>query len=375
MIKSIAYIFILSSSLLFRNLLAQDTFEVYLEGQIFSTASDSVSLLQDQGDNKYGTVYEFQLGEQGHFAETVKFLDKDYYILQLSDGQRLNLIIEGPDTIKVYGNGKRLFFESNIVGSEASTEMNNFIRANYVYQARLDSVNNYLKQNQDKRNEIQQSFMPIYHAFEGEKKQFMARNSKSPALLALLPTFDIQNEFPLYERTVEGLNAGFGESPTVKRIVKQLEINKEKLESKKPLSPGSEAKEIALPNPEGDTLRLSDYKGKVVLLDFWASWCGPCRRENPNVVKLYQKYKKDGFEVFSVSLDKSKEGWERAIEQDGLIWEGHVSDLKYWNSAAARKYNVSSIPFTVLIDKEGKIINTRLRGAQLESVLMEIFGY
>ena len=360
---------------MFNILFAQKAFNVLLKGQIFSSNTDSVSILQDLGKNKFRTVYEFQLDEKGNFEEVLNLVDKDYYILQLSDGQRVNLIIQGPDTINVYGNGKSLFFQSNIVGSEASTEMNNFIRTNYIYQAKLDSVNNYLKQNQEKRNEIQQSFMPIYHAFEGEKKQFLARNTKSPSLLALLPTFDIQNEFPLYERTVEGLNAAFGESPTVKRIVKQLEINKEKLEAMKPLSPGSEAKEIALPNPEGDTLRLSDYKGKIVLLDFWASWCGPCRKENPNVVKLYEKYKKDGFEVFSVSLDKSKEGWEKAIKQDGLNWEGHVSDLKFWNSSAARSYNVSSIPFTVLIDKEGKVIKTRLRGAQLESVLQDIFGY
>ena len=375
MIKSLAYILIIFISILFNILFAQEAFNVLLKGQIFSSNTDSVSILQDLGKNKFRTVYEFQLDEKGNFEEVLNLVDKDYYILQLSDGQRVNLIIQGPDTINVYGNGKSLFFQSNIVGSEASTEMNNFIRTNYIYQAKLDSVNNYLKQNQEKRNEIQQSFMPIYHAFEGEKKQFLARNTKSPSLLALLPTFDIQNEFPLYERTVEGLNAAFGESPTVKRIVKQLEINKEKLEAMKPLSPGSEAKEIALPNPEGDTLRLSDYKGKIVLLDFWASWCGPCRKENPNVVKLYEKYKKDGFEVFSVSLDKSKEGWEKAIKQDGLNWEGHVSDLKFWNSSAARSYNVSSIPFTVLIDKEGKVIKTRLRGAQLESVLQDIFGY
>ena len=375
MIKSLAYILIIFISILLSTLFAQEAFNFLLKGQIFSSKTDSVSILQDLGKNKFRTVYEFQLDEKGNFEEVLNLVDKDYYILQLSDGQRVNLIIQGPDTINVYGNGKSLFFQSNIVGSEASTEMNNFIRTNYIYQAKLDSVNNYLKQNQEKRNEIQQSFMPIYHAFEGEKKQFLARNTKSPSLLALLPTFDIQNEFPLYERTVEGLNAAFGESPTVKRIVKQLEINKEKLEAMKPLSPGSEAKEIALPNPEGDTLRLSDYKGKIVLLDFWASWCGPCRKENPNVVKLYEKYKKDGFEVFSVSLDKSKEGWEKAIKQDGLNWEGHVSDLKFWNSSAARSYNVSSIPFTVLIDKEGKVIKTRLRGAQLESVLQDIFGY
>ena len=127
----------------------------------------------------------------------------------------------------------------------------------------------------------------------------------------------------------------------------------------------------------GDTLRLTDLKGKVVLIDFCASWCKPCRMENPNVVKNYKKYNKDGFEVFSVSLDKPGSGdrWKAAIEQDGLIWPNHVSDLQGWGSEAANAYNVKGIPFTVLIGKDGKIIGTNIRGAALEENLKTIFGY
>ncbi len=120
---------------------------------------------------------------------------------------------------------------------------------------------------------------------------------------------------------------------------------------------GQPAPEIALPNPDGEIMRLSDLKGKVVLLDFWASWCGPCRRANPHVVKLYEKYKDDGFTVFSVSLDRNgqKERWVNAIKQDGLAWESHVSDLKYWQSEPARRYGITAIPATFLLDREGKI--------------------
>ena len=112
-----------------------------------------------------------------------------------------------------------------------------------------------------------------------------------------------------------------------------------------------------------------------MLIYFWASWCGPCRRENPNVVKVYEKYKDTqfknakGFEVFSVSLDKAKPSWTTAIKQDGLSWENHVSDLKYWNSEGAKIYNVNSIPATFLIDAEGVIIAKNLRGNALESTL------
>jgi thiol-disulfide isomerase/thioredoxin len=119
---------------------------------------------------------------------------------------------------------------------------------------------------------------------------------------------------------------------------------------------------------------LSDLRGNYVLIDFWASWCKPCRMENPNVVRMYKKYSKDNFEIYGVSLDRNRAKWLQAIEADNLTWP-HVSDLKFWNSAAAQLYNVQSIPFTVLIDPEGKVIDTKLRSRALERKMEEIFGY
>jgi len=142
------------------------------------------------------------------------------------------------------------------------------------------------------------------------------------------------------------------------------------------VSKGMQTPEISLPNPEGNIMKLSDLKGKVVLIDFWASWCGPCRKENPNVVKAYEKYSARGFEVFSVSLDTDRGRWIQSIEQDKLTWSGHVSDLKGWSSTAASDYGVRSIPFPVLIDQEGKVVafGGDVRGPALEILLEQLLG-
>lgn len=143
---------------------------------------------------------------------------------------------------------------------------------------------------------------------------------------------------------------------------------------KEPVAAGDEAPEIEMTDMDGNTRKLSDLRGKVVLIDFWASWCRPCRMENPNVVRLYNEYKEKGFEVFSVSLDRNKESWKRAVEKDGLVWSNHVSELKHWDCQAARDYSVTGIPATFLIDKDGKIIQKNLRGQSLEIALSNIFN-
>jgi thiol-disulfide isomerase/thioredoxin len=132
--------------------------------------------------------------------------------------------------------------------------------------------------------------------------------------------------------------------------------------------------EIKYKDINGKDISLSSFKGKVVLLDFWASWCGPCRKENPSVVSAYNKYKDKGFTVFSVSLDSNKDQWVAAIAKDGLVWPNHLSELKGWNSEIAKNYGVRGIPAAFLLDKTGKIVATNLRGMELEQALEKLFN-
>jgi peroxiredoxin len=141
---------------------------------------------------------------------------------------------------------------------------------------------------------------------------------------------------------------------------------------KGPPAIGEPAPELMISDTTGKTVALSSLKGKIVLIDFWASWCRPCRMENPNVVKAYDKYKNEGFTIFSVSLDDNRANWTRAIKADNLKWSSHVSDLKGWQSAAAKLYGVSGIPATFLLDRDGNIIGKNLRGEALEAKLMEV---
>ena len=212
---------------------------------------------------------------------------------------------------------------------------------------------------------------------------FIEKNSNSPAALAALGELNTKQDLEQYKKVSKALEPTFAHSFYHKAINQQIanaenpagnrQAPQQQAKNNK-YTVGMDAPDIVMKDPSGKERSLHDLRGKVVMIDFWASWCGPCRRENPNVVAAYNKYNKDGFEIFSVSLDKDADRWTQAIEQDGLLWPNHVSDLQGWNNAASRDYGVSSIPHTILVGRDGKIVGTHLRGPALEAKLAELFG-
>lgn len=206
-----------------------------------------------------------------------------------------------------------------------------------------------------------------------------AKNPLLSMLLALqIQDFATPDYLDMHKKIVQKVSDKYPGSPYAKDYEKILATFQNQVAMAQSgattIAVGQPAPDIALPNPNGKIYKLSDLKGKVVLLDFWASWCGPCRRANPSVVAAYNKYKDKGFAVFNVSLDKDRQKWVDAIKQDGLVWDYHVSDLKYWQSQAAALYNVQAIPQQFLIDKTGKIAAVSEAGLSLEKELEKLLN-
>jgi len=186
------------------------------------------------------------------------------------------------------------------------------------------------------------------------------------SVLMFLDMFPRDQNSALHEEVITALHEAYPEHPIVKERWGIMHSPAYKT------SVGSMAPELAFKDPDGRIRKLSDLKGKVVLIDFWASWCGPCRRENPNVRRVYSLYHDKGFEIYSVSLDRDAASWKRAINDDNLVWPNHVSDLKQWQSEGAAIYGVRSIPATFLLNREGRIVAKDLRGEALEKAVKQL---
>jgi len=211
---------------------------------------------------------------------------------------------------------------------------------------------------------IQEEYKTLMDSTKKDEKILIEANFGS--VVAADKFRGISRDMKLKEKK-EFVNKFTGEAAKSPSVIKA----KERITILENVQIGKTAPDFTLPTPDGKELALSSFKGKMLIVDFWASWCGPCRRENPNMVKIYNEFHEKGLEILSVSLDEKKEDWIKAIEKDGLVWN-HVSDLKGWSSKAAKIYGVQSIPHIVIIDQNGVIIHKDLRGEELTNKLREL---
>jgi len=241
-------------------------------------------------------------------------------------------------------------------------------------------INNYNVTGSKEAN-IYQSFISKYpngRIPEPEVRNFVDTTSSSMiGMFIAFTRLKVETNKPTFDKITQRFAADYPNSPYIAgytALVEQAKVQARQKKAQDALSNikvGAVAPDIALPSPDGEVYKLSDLRGQIVLIDFWASWCRPCRINNPHLVRTYNKYKDKGFTVYSVSLDRQghEKRWVDAIKKDNLTWPYHVSDLKFWQSAPAQEYGVKGIPKTFLLDKDGKIAAINPKGSRLDEAI------
>jgi len=344
---------------------------VTIKGKVGFPQSGTISIMELKRTGK-GWQDTIQLKSNYTYSKKVKLTEPGYYRVSFYNQQTVDIILDRKDLeINVDGNSPSGFYE--IKGSpdiELIQKVSSIIRGvdSSPEVATLNSEFQKAQQAKDEKKilELQMQYQALVMR-ETDKAVELIKNQ--PPMLGVINllqgnTIDKDRYFDVYISTADKLRKEWPTYSLAKEFV-------EMVDKLKAVAIGQVAPEIALPNPDGQIVKLSSLRGKYVLIDFWAKWCGPCRRENPNVVRAYQANKDKGFEVFGVSLDRNKEDWVKAIKEDNLTWT-HVSDLKYFQSEAALLYNINAIPFSVLVDPNGVIIAKNLRGEELHRKLAEV---
>jgi peroxiredoxin len=347
-----------------------------IEGTIAGGAGEVVKMIEFTLEDAV-TVDSAILAEDGSFSITSSNTEPTVYMLSLSNAGLIPVLVENGDVVKINTTAEQYINDAKVEGSTATTELIEYFKQFNSFQERVAALNEELMpfaeapDFEQKRAEAQEK----YKTYEASQKKYFKgfidgnKNGVVPVFASLYaanfisPESDFDWFFSLLNRFKE-------ENPSSKYTAWFTKFV-EPYTNLTALQPGKMAPDFKLPTPDGDTIALSDYRGKYVLVDFWASWCGPCRQENPNIVRMYNRFKGKNFEILGVSLDKERAGWVKAIADDQLTWK-QVSDLKFWDSIVTGLYAIQSIPATLLVDPDGKIIARNLRGPELEEKIASL---
>jgi thiol-disulfide isomerase/thioredoxin len=331
------------------------------------------------------------INDAGGFELNGTLPENRFYAIHTQPESFIYILAGKGDKITIEGDAQALTSTYTVSGSEDSRLIRELTAEQNKVLARIYQLNRIFTDSVHSPDfmEIKVGLDSVYdgilEAYREYTFAFIEDNLHSQASLMALyqqigPRYyvlDPEKDFKYFSMVDSSMGILYPESDAVQDLHRQVDELKQKqlIESMSAarLEAGSLVPEIALPNPDGDTILLSSLRGNYVLLDFWASWCPPCRSENPNLVKVYEKYHDEGFEIYQVSLDKTRDAWLLGIREDKLHWI-HVSDLRFWNSIVVPVYNIQGIPTSYLLDRRGRIIAQNLRGDMLEQELKQIFN-
>jgi peroxiredoxin len=347
---------------------ASDDKEITIKGTVLNPSEGEITLINLGDENPVPET--IALKPDNTFVHKVTLEEPEFFRITFFEKQA-NVIILSEYDIEITADGSSRSGAFEVKGSPEMDDLKKIENLARDFQAEVIPINDAFVAAQQEGDmetmeKIQKDYFEMEKRQKGKVKNAMQGMKPSLAMLSALVNFNIEDDFAFYDSVTQVLKK---EIPNSKYLAEMME----QVERERSLAVGYEAPDIVLPNPEGEMVSLKSLRGNFVLIDFWASWCRPCRVENPNVVRMYNKYNEKGFEILGVSLDRDRDSWLKAIQDDQLTWT-QISDLKYFDSEASRLYNVQAIPFTVLIDPEGKIVSKNLRGKALEDKLEEIFN-
>ena len=352
-----------------------------IKGNLLNAEGETV-LLEHLSSTATTPVDSAKVGANGNFKlSTGEISDAAFYRLKISDNNFVILLLNEGENAEVSGNALDFYQSYEIKGSEGSAKLRYLdqrLRGDFNKTDSLRMVfQTHQQQGHPRLDSIAQAIDAAFQEMQAAKREFVLdfieENPNSLAGLSAVQSLNPAEDMDVFETVAQNLTAAMPESDYVKQFKMQLLDMRSKQQAAGRTEIGAQAPEMVLKTPEGETIKLSDFKGKITLIDFWAAWCKPCRMENPNVVRMYNRFKDKGFDIFGVSLDQSKEKWVQAIAQDGLTWR-QGSELKFWESSFVPVYNLDGIPMTYLLDENGVIIAKGLRGPQLEQKLEELFN-